>query len=77
VVVIMANQEQIDRAFSYHPPRSQGVIDDMTALRYGAKALAEAIDERAPDSREKSVALTKIEEAVMWANAAIVRNQDR
>ena len=28
-----------------------------------------------PDSRELSVALTKLEEAVMWANAAIARNE--
>lgn len=29
----------------------------------------------APDSREKSLALTHLEDAVMWANAAIARNE--
>jgi len=29
----------------------------------------------APDSRERSLALTKIEEAVFWANAAIAREE--
>lgn len=28
-----------------------------------------------PDSRELSTALTKLEEAVFWANAAIARNE--
>jgi hypothetical protein len=38
-------------------------------------ALAECIDGVLPFSREKSLAMTKIEEAMMWANAAIARNQ--
>lgn len=40
-----------------------------------AKMFAAYINEHCPDSREKSVALTKIEEAAMWANAAIARNE--
>ena len=28
-----------------------------------------------PESREKSLAFTKLEECIMWANAAIARNE--
>jgi len=37
--------------------------------------LAAYINENCPDSREKSLAFTKLEEAVMWANASIARNE--
>jgi len=35
--------------------------------------LAEKIDQVAPDCREKSLAVTHLEEAVFWANAAVAR----
>lgn len=66
--------EQIEKAFTYHPPKD-GQPERYTALRNQAKALAMAIDAECPNSREKSLALTKLEETVMWANAAIARNE--
>ena len=44
-------------------------------IRARARQLAHLIDDSCPDSRERSLAFTKLEEAVMWANAAIVRNK--
>ena len=38
------------------------------------KELAYLIDGICPNSREKSLAMTKLEESVMWANASIARN---
>lgn len=35
---------------------------------------ADEIDTLVPPSREKSLALTKLEEAAFWANAAIARS---
>jgi len=48
-------------------------------LRDKAKEFAYMIDELVPDSREKSLAMTKLEDNgiyadVMWANAGIARN---
>jgi hypothetical protein len=40
-----------------------------------ARKLAYLINEDCPDGREKSIAITKLEESVMWANAAIARNE--
>lgn len=64
---------KIENAFTYHPPQ-EGQPEKYSILRDEAKALAYRIDGLCPDSREKSLAMTKLEEAVMWANAAIARN---
>lgn len=64
---------QIENNFKYHAPK-EGQIEKYTALREKAKDLALLIDEQCPNSREKSLALTKLEEAVMWVNASIARN---
>ena len=63
----------IENNFKYHAPT--GIQPETyAAIREKAKEFAYYIDEVAPDSREKSLAMTKLEEAVMWANAAIARN---
>ncbi|MCH4162435.1 MAG: hypothetical protein LKF39_05815 [Lactococcus raffinolactis] len=68
----MPNQ-QIEKSFAYHAPKD-GQIDKYTVLREKAKELAYLIDELCPNNREKSLAITKLEESVMWANASIARN---
>jgi hypothetical protein len=65
--------QQIENKFKYHTPK-EGQPKKYTALREKAKELAYLIDELCPNSREKSVAVTNLETAVMWANAAIARN---
>ena len=65
-------QKELDIRFTYHAPKDdQPLLYD--AIRTKAKGLAIIISEICPDSREKSLAITKLEEAVMWANAAIAR----
>lgn len=66
--------EQIIHNFTYHPPFGTQLAR-YTTLREDAKSLAISIQTRCPDSREKSLALTKLEEAVFWSNAAIARNE--
>lgn len=70
----MLTNEQIENVFSYHAPKANQP-ERYEAIRYKAKMLAAYINEKCPDSREKSLAMTKLEEAVMWANAAIARNE--
>lgn len=70
----MTKKEQIEHAFTYHAPRP-GQPERYQAIRDKAKELALLIDAECPDSREKSVALTKLEEVVMWTNAGIARNE--
>ena len=66
--------EQIDNTFSYHAPFGTQV-QRYQDLRSEAKTLARLIQEACPESREKSLALTNLQQAVMWANAAIAINE--
>ncbi len=64
---------QIAHNFSYHSPKP-GQPERYTQLRDKAKEFALLIEELTPASREQSLALTSLEESVMWGNAAIARN---
>lgn len=65
-------ESEIDIRFKYHKPK-EGQPEIYENLRGRAKEFAMEIEENCPDSREKSLAMTKLEEAVMWANASIAR----
>ena len=63
----------IENNFSYHRVQ-EGQAERYERLRDEAKELAYSIDALCPNSREKSLAMTKLEESIMWANASIARN---
>lgn len=63
----------IEKRFTYHSPK--GKEHRFQTLRDNAKSLAYEIIKQCPDSRERSLALTKLEEAIMWANASIAREE--
>ncbi len=65
---------KIEMAFTYHTPNNRQV-EKYAEIRDKAKELAYMIAQLVPDSREQSLAITKLEECVMWANAGIARNQ--
>lgn len=67
-------QEQIDRTFMYHPPHGDQTLRYGT-LRSAARQFANIVAELTPPSREQAVALTKLQECVMFANAAIAINE--
>lgn len=64
----------IERNFSHHPPKDDQLVRYEQIRNYG-RAFAALIENFCPDSREKSIAMTKLEECVMWANASIARNE--
>jgi len=66
--------KQVENSFTYHPPK-EGQPERYEEIRSQAKALAIKILDSSPASREQSLALTKLQEAVMWANAAIACNE--
>lgn len=70
----MTMEELINR-FTYHAPKGDQP-KRYEEIRRMALALATVVHGSCPESHEKSLALTKIDEAVMWANAAIARNED-
>lgn len=66
--------DDLNNRFTYHPPKGDQAVR-YSEIRREAHSLARVIDDMAPDSREKSLAITHLENAVMWANAAIARNE--
>jgi hypothetical protein len=64
----------LENRFTHHPPKGDQAVR-YHCIRAGALGLAKLIEDHAPPSRELSLAFTKLEEAVMWANAAIARNE--
>ena len=72
-VTILASAT-LDEIYTYHPPGGNQA-ERYAELRDGAKRLAQLIERLTPPSREQSVALTNVQQAVMWANAAIAINE--
>ena len=66
--------EELDLRFVYHAPKP-GQPEKYEEIRDRARKLASRFDALCPDSRERSLAFTKLEEAVMWANSAIARRE--
>ena len=67
------NGAEIEHRFSYHAPsESKRVVHENVRMVY--RQLAHEVSDTLPESREKSLALTALEESLMWANAAIARN---
>lgn len=60
--------------FTYHAPL-EGQPERYQEIREEAKGLADLLLQQCPPSRERSLAMTKLEEAVFWANASIARNE--
>lgn len=69
-----AQDADLDNRFTYHPPK-EGQPERYVKIREAARQLAQTIVELTPQSREQSVALTNLEQATFWANAAIARNE--
>jgi len=69
-----SDRADFDNRFRYHGPKADQ-LPRYAAIRDEARELAEHILEDCPPSRERSLALTKLEEACFWANASIARNE--
>ena len=63
----------LEKNFTYHAPTEEQK-EIYKTVRKMAHDYAEYIQEVCPQSRELSLALTKLEECVMWANASVARN---
>lgn len=66
--------QQINNNYKYHAPQP-GQEEKYDVIRTKAKELAHLMNDVCPDSRERALAHTNLEQAVMWANASIARHQ--
>jgi hypothetical protein len=65
---------EIEVRFNYHSPtgtQNERYGDIRSAMAYAARVVMQS----SMPSREQSLALTKLEEAMFWANAGIARNE--
>jgi hypothetical protein len=70
----MLTDSELENRFTYHAPK-EGQTEKYELLRNQGKQLAQLLVANVPSSRELMVAITKLEEAIFWANAGIARNE--
>ena len=66
-------REELDRRLNHHAPKSDARVTEHEAARALFRLTIEELDKKLPDGREKSCAITHLEEAHFWAQAAIAR----
>jgi hypothetical protein len=66
--------DDLNVRFTYHQPKDDQ-IPRYQEIRGRAELLALRLCQLCPESRELSLALTKLDEVVFWANAAIARRE--
>lgn len=68
-------QADLTNRFEYHPPVTPEIGDLHGDVRGKFLYFARWANKNLPPGRELSLAITKLEESMMWMNAAIARNQ--
>lgn len=63
----------LERRFAFHPADTDEKRNAHQSVRDECLRLANHVDATCPDGREKSLAITNLEQVMMWANAAIAR----
>jgi hypothetical protein len=66
----------MNKTFAHHDPSDESIAK-IRILREKFSELQDAIDQCAPPSRERAVALTNLETAAMWAIKAVVMNDPK
>lgn len=66
--------ELLDKAFTYHPPKGDQA-KRYKEIRSTAWSFGRLILRSTPPGGEQDAAIERLQEAVMWANAAIARNE--
>lgn len=64
----------MDHRFGFHAATTTEKKLEHSSVRAAFLSVSYKMDNDLPDGREKALAITKLEEAMFWANAAIARN---
>ena len=71
----MLDIPDLQNRFTHHPPPSKEIVHQYKRIREVGLKMAALVLQFSPEGREQSLAITKIEEAVFWANASIARQK--
>lgn len=63
----------IANRFDFHAATTEEKRNEHTSVRQACRRLADDLNERVPEGREKAIAIGRLEEVMFWANAAIAR----
>jgi len=66
----------IDKRFRFHPALTEERRTEHDRVRGMCGNLAWELDDMLPDGREKALVMTKLEEVMFWANAAVARQDE-
>lgn len=66
----------LQNRFAFHPAATAEKKNDHSSVRQHCLDLALFLNDSLPDGREKSLAVTHLEEVMLWSNAAIARADD-
>lgn len=69
----MVTPDELGNRFRYHPATTKARQDAHEGIRRMLGHVAAELNDHLPESREKGLALTSVEEAMFWANAAVAR----
>jgi hypothetical protein len=70
------NPADIEHRFAFHPATSEEKRDAHTSVRQNCRVLADFLNEKLPEGREKALAITHLEEVMFWGNAALARQEN-
>lgn len=63
----------IENRFKFHEPPTEQRKAEHEGVRAECGGLAQWLNTVLPEGREKSLAITHLEEVMMWSNAALAR----
>lgn len=72
----MIDPDALAERHRYHAPTSEAVIELHEQIRERTGALAQWLNQVLPESRETSLALTDVDNAMLHANAAAARHMN-
>lgn len=69
------DQKELDNRFTFHPANTPDRQVNHQSVRDECRDFSRYLNGLLPEGREKALALTHLEEVMMWSNAALARQE--